>query len=240
MSIAHNIEVIQNKIYSAANKSDRSSRDITIVCVSKNRITDEIYQVLDAGIGYIGESKVQEAQTKYAALIDYAKDIDISLNFHMIGHLQTNKVDKALDIFDMIQSVDSLRLAQEIDKASGGRGIVTDILVEVNTSGEESKFGIDSEQSIELLRDISKLNNIQVRGLMTMAPLLESSEYARPYFRRLRELRDKVSEIDDQSFRRNIAMDFLSMGMSQDYEIAVEEGANMLRIGTAIFEGESE
>lgn len=239
MSIANNIEVIHDRIHSAAGKAGWDPSEIAIVCVSKNRIIEEIYQVLDAGIEHIGESKIQEAQTKYAALRDYARDTDISLSLHMIGHLQTNKVNKALDMFDIIQSVDSLKLAQKIDEAARERKITADLLVEVNTSQEESKFGVNSDLTINLLKEISVLDNIRVRGLMTMAPLLCDQEYARPYFRRLRELRDKINEIEDPMFREKIGMDFLSMGMSQDYEVAVEEGANMLRIGTAIFEGES-
>ncbi|MBL7130703.1 MAG: YggS family pyridoxal phosphate-dependent enzyme [Candidatus Omnitrophica bacterium] len=236
MSIVNNIEVIRDRISSAASKAGSNPSEIIIVCVSKNRIIEEIYQALDAGIEYIGESKVQEAQTKYAALRDYVKDTDISLSFHMVGHLQTNKVNKALDMFDMIQSIDSFKLAQKINEAARDRNLNTDILIEVNTFGEESKFGVSSEQTINLLREICALDNVCVRGLMTMAPLLGLQEYARPYFRRLRELRDRINEIEEPLFREKINMDFLSMGMSQDYEVAVEEGANMLRIGTAIFE----
>ena len=238
MSIAHNIEVVRDKISSAAGSAGISSSEITIVCVSKDRIIDEIYEALDAGVDHIGESKIQETQAKYAALRDYSKDIDISLSLHMIGHLQTNKVGKALDMFDMIQSVDSLHLARKINSCAKERDARAEILVEVNTSGEESKFGVAEEQTIGLLGEIANLNNICVRGLMTMAPLSYSPEDARPYFRRLRELRDKINEAKDVNFREKIKIDFLSMGMSQDYEVAVEEGANMLRIGTAIFEGE--
>ncbi|MFH1621920.1 MAG: YggS family pyridoxal phosphate-dependent enzyme [Candidatus Omnitrophota bacterium] len=239
MSIINNIEIIRDKIYNAAGQSGSKFQDIVVVCVSKNRIIDEIYQVLNAGIEHIGESKVQEAQTKYSALRDYARDINLPLTFHMIGHLQTNKVNKALDMFDMIQSIDSLNLAQKINDVAQERDIAADILIEINTSGEDSKFGISSEWAINMLKDICNLDNVRVRGLMTMAPLLDAQEYARPYFRKLRELRDKINEIKEPLFREKISMDFLSMGMSSDYEVAVEEGANMLRIGSAIFEGES-
>ncbi|MFC1646305.1 YggS family pyridoxal phosphate-dependent enzyme [Candidatus Omnitrophota bacterium] len=246
MSIAHNIEVIRDRIYSAASRgtarrapTDRDSSETIIVCVSKNRIVDEIYQALDAGIEHIAESKVQEAQEKHAALRDYSKDTDTPLSIHMIGHLQTNKVNKALDMFDMVQSVDSLKLAQKIDDAAREREVNAEILVEVNTSGEESKFGVSSELAINLLKEICVLDNVCVRGLMTMAPLLAEQEHARPYFQKLRELRDKINEIEEPFFQEKIKMDFLSMGMSQDYEVAVEEGANMVRIGTAVFEGES-
>lgn len=238
MSIAKNIETIRNKIYDAATNSGFNPQDIIIVCISKNRILEEIYQVLDAGIEHIGESRVQEAQDKYAALSEYAKEIDCTFDFHMVGHLQTNKVNKAVGMFDLIQSVDSLKLAQKISEVSKEKNINTDILIEVNTSGEDSKFGVGIEETAPLLRQISKLENIYVRGLMTIAPLSDDQEESRPYFRKLRELRDQINEIDESSFREKINMDFLSMGMSQDYEVAVSEGANMLRIGTAIFEGE--
>jgi pyridoxal phosphate enzyme (YggS family) len=238
MSIAHNIEVIYDKISNAATRAENRLSDITIVCVTKNRLLEEIYQVLDAGIANIGESKVQEAQQKFTVLNEYVKDIDSHFIFHMIGHLQTNKVDNALDIFDMIQSVDSFKLAQRISEGAKERHANSKILVEVNTSQEESKFGVSTENTIALLRDISNLDNICVRGLMTMAPLAGDPEDARPYFQGLRELRDKINEIKESLFNQKIKMDFLSMGMSQDFEVAVEEGANMLRIGTAIFEGE--
>ncbi len=239
MSIAKNIEAIRDKISISASKAGKNSSEIIIACVSKNRIIEEIYQALDSGIEHIAESKIQEAQLKYAALRDYTRDVDISLNFHMVGHLQTNKVGKALDMFDMIQSVDSLHLAKKIDDLARERNITADILVEVNTSGEKSKSGISSDWVISFLRDIYDLENICVRGLMTMAPLSDEQEDSRQYFRKLRELRDKINEIEDSLFKDRVKMDFLSMGMSQDYEVAVEEGANLLRIGTAIFEGES-
>ncbi|MFC1708578.1 YggS family pyridoxal phosphate-dependent enzyme [Candidatus Omnitrophota bacterium] len=239
MSIANNIEVIRDKISASADRAKRDPAEIIVVCVTKIRIIDEIYQVLDSGIEHIGESKIQEAQTKYAALKDYARDTDIPLSLHMIGHLQTNKASKALDIFDIIQSVDSLRLAKKIDELARERDIAADILVEVNTSEEEPKFGVSSELTTNFLREISVFDNIRVRGLMTMAPLLYDQENARVYFRKLRELRDEINEIKDPLFKEKVNMDFLSMGMSQDYEVAVEEGANMLRIGTAIFEGVS-
>lgn len=239
MSIAHNIEVIRDEISSAVSNAGMSSPEIIIVCVTKGRIIEEIYEALDVGIEHIGESKIQEAQSKYSALRNYATDIDAPLKLHMIGHLQTNKVDKALDMFDVIQSVDSLHLAQKINSCAKDKNVNLDILIEVNTSGEEAKFGVSEDQAIGLLEGISNLDSVCVRGLMTMAPLSYSPEDTRPYFRKLRELRDRINEVKVPTFKKKIKMDFLSMGMSQDYEVAVEEGANMLRIGTAIFEGES-
>ena len=235
MSVEENIENIRKKILDAADKSGNKPQDIIIVCISKNRSLQEIYQVLEKGINHIGENRIQEAQEKHLALVKYAKEKNIPLNFHMVGHLQTNKVNKALDMFDLIQSVDNLMLAKKINKASKGREVNTEILIEVKTSREESKFGIEEKKVVILLQELCKLNNICVRGLMTMAPFDTNREKARPYFRRLRQLRDRINEISEPLFRQKIKMDFLSMGMSQDYEVAVEEGANMLRIGTAIF-----
>jgi len=235
MSVEENIENICKKIFDAADKSGNKPQDITIVCISKNRSLQEIYQVLEKGINHIGENRIQEAQEKHLALVKYAKEKNIPLNFHMVGHLQTNKVNKVLDMFDLIQSVDSLMLAKKINEASKGREVNTEILIEVKTSREESKFGIEEKKVIILLHQLCKLNNICVRGLMTMAPFDTNREKARPYFRRLRQLRDRINEISEPLFKQKIKMDFLSMGMSQDYEVAVEEGANMLRIGTAIF-----
>lgn len=239
MSIRQNIEIIYNRIFDAAAGSGNNGSDIIVVCVTKNRLIEEIYQALDAGVTHIGENRVQEAQNKYVALSEYARDTDSPLNLHMVGHLQTNKVNRALGIFDLIQSVDSLKIAQKINEVSKEEKVNTDILVEVNASGEESKLGVSCEQAIYLLEEICRLENISVRGLMTMAPLTSDKEEARSCFRKLRQLRDQVNEVINPFFGQRIKMDFLSMGMSQDYETAVEEGANMLRIGTAVFEGVS-
>ena len=238
MSIKQNIDFIWKKISYIALKSGYNPSNITIVCISKNRSAEEVYQVLDAGISNIGESRVQEAQNKYLAIHQYAEKKNIALSFHMVGRLQTNKVNKSLEMFDLIQSVDSLRLAQKINEISKQKNKKADILIEVKTSKEEAKFGVSVDKTISLLGEISNLGYIQVRGLMTMAPLSKDKEEPRPYFRTLRKLRDKINEIDEPLFKQKIKMDYLSMGMSGDFEAAVEEGANMLRIGTAIFEGE--
>jgi len=234
MSIKHNIEIIRNKIIAAQNKSNYACKDIKIVCIAKTRSLEEIFQVLDSGISYIGENKVQEAQEKYSSLIKYCKEKKIVSNFHMVGHLQTNKVNKALEMFDLIHSVDSLKLAERINEASKQSNKNTGILLEVNTSNEASKYGVEVKEAIALLEKMVNLEHVTVRGLMTMAPIVEDREKTRKYFCQLRQLRDKIN---DKPIGSNIKMDFLSMGMSQDYEIAVEEGANLLRIGSAIFEG---
>lgn len=236
MSIRQNVEIVRENISKAKAKAGVGAQDVAIVCVSKGRSLDEIYQVLDAGVVDIAENKVQEAEGKFAALSQYAKKMGLPFRFHMVGHLQTNKVSKALEMFDLIHSADSLKLSQKLDEASRQRGAKAEILLEVNTSNEKSKFGVAQGDVVGLLKELAKLENIYLRGLMTMAPLVEDKEDARPYFRKLRQLRDEINKIDEPMFRQRIKMDFLSMGMSQDYEVAVEEGANMVRIGTAVFE----
>lgn len=234
MSIRDNIDILKSKISKAAQGCGVNPKGIIIVCVSKTRSVKDICQVLDAGINYIAESKVQEAQEKYPAIAQYAKDKNIDLNFHMVGHLQTNKASKAVDMFSLIHSLDSLKLAEKISEYSKASRRPIEVLVEVNTSGEESKYGVEDGKVTDFLKEIAKFDNIRVRGLMTMAPLVKQKEDARPYFRKLRQLRDEIREkiISDK-----VRMDFLSMGMSQDYEVAIQEGSNMLRIGAAIFEG---
>jgi len=167
---------------------------------------------------------VQEAKEKYQI-------ITADIEWHLVGHLQTNKVKYAVEIFDCIHSVDSIKLAEEIDKRSLQFGKTTNVLVEVNVSGEETKCGIKPEEVEPFLKEISKFSRIRVRGLMTIVPIVEDKEEVRPYFRRLREL---SKEIKSKNIK-NVKMDYLSMGMSEDFEIAIEEGANMVRIGRGIF-----
>lgn len=238
MSIRENIRVLQEKIYKAAGESGRRPSEIIVVCVSKNRAVEDVCEVLDSGINYIAENRIQEAQVKYPGILAYAKEKNISLNFHMVGHLQTNKVNKALDIFSLIHSVDSFRLLQKINEVSASKGNITEVLLEVNVSGEKSKFGINSSEAIDFLKEASGLDSVYVRGLMTVAPLVKNKNDARPYFNKLRQLKDKIREMGEPFFKGRVKMDFLSMGMSQDYEAAIQEGSNMLRIGSAIFEGE--
>lgn len=214
----------------AAQKSNRNPDDITLVCVTKGRPLEEIKEALTCGITDIGENKVQEALSKYSALQPMTID-QRPIKWHLVGHLQTNKAKDAVRMFDLIHSVDSLKLAGEIDKQAAKINKVQDILIEVNTSGEASKYGVAAigdglkpSPTIELVKEIVNLNNIRLCGLMTMAPVVGDKEEARPYFRKLRQLQEEVK------------LNTLSMGMSGDYEIAIEEGATMVRIGTAIFE----
>ncbi len=153
------------------------------------------------------------------------------IEWHLVGHLQTNKVKYAVEIFDLIHSVDSIKLAKEIDRRSLQFGMITNVLVEVNVSGEETKYGIKPEEVEPFLKEISEFSRTRVRGLMTIAPIAEDKEEVRPYFRKLREL---FKEIKSKNIK-NVKMDYLSMGMTEDFEVAVEEGANMVRIGRGIF-----
>jgi len=198
-----------------------------LVAVTKTATVEQIKEAISAGVKTIGENKVQEAKGKYQVLSADIADIE----WHLVGHLQTNKVKYAIEIFDLIHSVDSIKLAEEIDKRSLQFGIMTNILVEVNVSGEETKYGIKPEEVEPFLKEISEFSRIKVRGLMTIAPIAEDKEEVRPYFRKLRELSEKI----ENKNIKNVKMDYLSMGMTDDFEVAIEEGANMVRIGRGIF-----
>lgn len=226
--IDKNLERIKKKIKKAAGRSNQDPDQIKLIAVTKTVSPEEIRQVVECGVTDIGENRVQDALAKKEVLSGQLKP---EVRWHMIGHLQTNKVKQAVKIFDMIQSVDSLRLSLEIDKRAGQIGKVMPILLEVNVSGEESKFGLKPEELLDIARQISKLSHLKIMGLMTMAPLSNNPEELRPLFRRLRELSVEVKECHIPG----VEMEYLSMGMSQDYEVAIEEGANMVRIGSAIF-----
>ncbi|MEA2087544.1 MAG: YggS family pyridoxal phosphate-dependent enzyme [Candidatus Caldatribacteriota bacterium] len=223
-TIKNNLEIIKKKIEKAAFKVNRKPEEIKLVAVTKTATIEQIKEAISAGVKIIGENKVQEAKEKYQILSD-------DIEWHLVGHLQTNKVKYAIEIFDCIHSVDSIKLAQEIDKRSLQFGKTTNFLVEVNVSGEETKYGIKPEEVESFLKEISEFSRIRVRGLMTIAPIAEDKEEVRPYFRKLRELSE---EIKDKNIK-NVEMDYLSMGMTEDFEVAIEEGANMVRIGRGIF-----
>jgi len=201
-----------------------------LVAVSKNRTLEQIKEAIGDSISDIGENKVQEALIKYSAIrnTQYAQRI----KWHLVGHLQTNKAKDAVKIFDLIHSVDSLRLAQEIDKQAAKINKVQEILIEVKTSPEEAKSGLQPEEAIGVIKEISVLKNIRILGVMTIAPLVDDPEKARPYFRILAELKEKINALG----ATQNPIQVLSMGMTNDFEIALEEGSNMLRIGRAIFE----
>ena len=223
--ISHNLESVHTRIADAARKSGRPPESVRLIAVSKEITDDKIIEARKAGAVLFGENKVQEALDKIERLAGE------NIRWHFIGHLQKNKVKQVVGRFEMIHSIDSLELAEAVHKKSMDLGVMTPVLVQVNISGEESKFGISPGELEGLLRPVSRLPGIRVEGLMTIPPFDPDPEKSRPYFVRLRELRDRCAGLVIE----NISMDELSMGMSNDFEVAVEEGATMVRVGTAIF-----
>ena len=222
--ISSNIRLIRQRMEVACARSGRDPQSVRLMAVSKTVAPERIRQALDAGITLLGENYVQEAREKIPAIGHVAE-------WHMIGHLQTNKVKYVVNLFDWIHSVDRLELARELDKRAGQNNRRLNVLIEVNVSGEESKSGIETTQALELVQQVSLLPNINLRGLMTMPPYSDNPENSRPYFQALRKLRDDISAADIPS----IHMDELSMGMTDDFEVAIEEGATIIRVGRAIF-----
>ena len=231
--ISDHIFKIKQRIAGACAKIGRDPRQITLVAISKGRTAREIEEAIEAGISDIGENRVQEAELKYRKLITSEPANPRTIKWHMVGHLQTNKAKEAVKIFDLIHSLDSIRLAREIDRQAARINKVQSVLIEIKTSPEATKSGIASGEAVGLIKEIASLKNISLKGLMTIAPLVNDPEKARPYFRELRELRDSINAISNMQY----AICELSMGMTDDFEIAIEEGANMLRIGRAVFEG---
>ncbi len=223
-SIAENIAGIRRRLNGAAARAGRDPESIRLMAVSKTVEPDRVRQAIDAGITLLGENYVQEAREKIPV-------IGHGVEWHMIGHLQTNKVKYVVNLFDWIHSVDRQELAHELDKRAGQNGRTLNVLVEVNLSGEASKSGAEPPQVLELVRQIATLPHLQVRGLMTMPPYSDQPETSRPYFQSLRGLRDQIRA----AAIPNISMDELSMGMTDDFEVAVEEGATIIRVGRAIF-----
>lgn len=222
--IAENIKEIRANIDEAARRSGRNPKDILLLAVSKTVEVPKIKAAVECGLDELGENRVQEIMEKYEPLGPDVK-------WHLIGHLQTNKVKYIIDKVKLIHSVESLKLAEEINKQAGKHGITADVLVEINMAGEESKFGILPEQAEEFIRELANLGNIRVRGLMTVAPFVENGEENRVYFRNMKQL---LVDINAKKIN-NITMDILSMGMTGDYITAVEEGATIVRVGTGIF-----
>ena len=194
------------------------------MAVSKTVPVERIREAQDAGITLFGENYVQEAREKIPV-------IGRNVEWHMIGHLQTNKVKYVVNLFDWIHSVDRLELAQELDKRARQHSRKLNVLIEVNVGGEASKSGVDTSNALERVRQVSALPNVSVRGLMTMPPYSDDPEHSRPYFKALRALRDEIA----QAAIAGVSMDELSMGMTDDFEIAIDEGATILRVGRAIF-----
>lgn len=222
--ISENVERVRAEIFDAAIRSGRRPEDVTLCAVTKTVDALAAQETLDAGVKVLGENRVQSLLEKYDALGNQPQ-------WHLIGHLQTNKVKYIIDKVSLIHSVDSVRLAEEIDRRAKAAGRRMDILIEVNVAGEASKFGIRPEETERMMEQLAGFENICVRGLMTIAPLPETSGANRKYFSKLREL-----FIDIQSKKYdNSNMDVLSMGMSRDFVEAVEEGATIVRVGTALF-----
>lgn len=223
-TIRENIEAINKNKDELAARVGKKPGEVLLVAVTKTRTADEINEAVDAGITDIGENKVQEIMDKF--------DLVKPVRWHMIGHLQTNKVKYIIDKVSMIHSVDSFRLAEEIDRRVSQHGAVMDILVQVNSAQEESKFGITTDETGKLIEDIlEKCPNIRIKGLMCIAPFEDNPEDVRIYFREVKELYDKYSELTHP----RLDFHYLSMGMSHDYGAAILEGSNLIRVGTAIF-----
>lgn len=223
--VLENLKIVEEKVTAACERAGRSRGEVTLICVTKTKPVDMLKEAYEAGGREFGENKVQEMKDKLPQL-------PADIHWHMIGHLQKNKVKYLMDSqIVMIHSVDNLALAQTISKEAVKAGRVMPVLIEVNVAGEESKFGISCEETEPLIREIAKLPGIHVKGLMTIAPYTEDAQTNRPYFRRLKELQvDIKSKCID-----NVDMIELSMGMTGDYEVAIEEGATMVRVGTGIF-----
>ena len=223
--IQSRLEEVRDRIRVAALSCGRDPKTVKLVAVSKTVPVDRVRAAIKAGVTVLGENYVQEAKEK----IDAFREEKIS--WHLIGHLQSNKAKYAVRLFDLIHSVDSLKLAKELDKRAGALGKVQPILIQVNVSGEETKSGIDTEQAVSLVRRIASLENLTICGLMTMPPYFNAPDRVRPYFRALRSLQRFIR----QEAIPNVDMTELSMGMTGDFEAAVQEGATLVRIGTAIF-----
>jgi pyridoxal phosphate enzyme (YggS family) len=224
MDVADNIRQVREIIAEAAGRSRRPPSAVRLMAVTKTVHDDRIVEAVQAGVDIIGENYVQEAKRKL-------ETIGKSGEWHMIGRLQTNKAKYAVRLFDMIQSVDRMELAVEIDRQARAAGLVMKILIEVNVAGEATKSGVPITDAVKLVRTVAPLPNLSVRGLMTMPPWFDDPEETRPFFRALRDLRDRI---ETEGLPR-VEMRELSMGMTGDYAVAIEEGATIVRIGRGIF-----
>lgn len=225
--IQENLSQVEQKIEEACKRAGRKREEVTLIAVSKTKPVSMIEEAIQYGIKNFGENKVQELVEK----IGYLEEKEETLRWHLIGHLQRNKVKYIVDKVCMIHSVDSIRLAEQIQEEAKKKHIIVDILAEVNIAKENTKFGLQEEEVSFFIENVAKFDNIRVRGLMTVAPFVENPEKNRVFFEKLRKLNIdiKSKNID------NVTMDVLSMGMTGDYEVAIEEGATMVRVGTGIF-----
>jgi len=212
---------VMERIEKAARRAGRDPKEIKLVAVSKTVEAARVKEAIEAGVSILGENYVQEAQKKI-------EEIGKPVAWHFVGHLQSNKAKYAVRLFDMIHSIDSLTLAQELNRRAEQEGQVVKVMIEVNISGEATKFGTDEEKVLSIIKGILSLNHLSLEGLMTMPPYFDSPEMSRPYYIKLRDLKEKMA-------KEGISLKELSMGMSNDFEIAIEEGATYVRVGTAIF-----
>ncbi|MGB7062808.1 MAG: YggS family pyridoxal phosphate-dependent enzyme [Candidatus Zixiibacteriota bacterium] len=222
--IEENVKSVWSRIDKAAQASGREGEKIELVAVSKTVEPERINEAIRCGIEIIGENRIQEAEGKF-------KEITEPVKKHLVGHLQTNKAKKAVELFDFIQSVDNERIAKEISRRALDKGKVMEVLVEVNTSAEETKFGIEPDQALPLIETISRLEGIKIKGLMTIGLFSDNPEDTRPCFKRLKTFFEEIKSANVPG----VEMKYLSMGMTSDFEVAIEEGSNMVRVGTGIF-----
>lgn len=223
--IRENVDTIRSRIAAACSRCGRDPRDVTLVAVSKTFPPEAIAEAYDAGVTDIGENYVQELLAKRERLSDRA------IRWHFIGHLQSNKVKYVVPWIHLIHAVDDVGLAREIDKRAAQAGATVNVLLEVNTTGEQSKFGVRPSAVVKLAKSLAAFDHLRVVGLMTIGPFLPDPEASRPMFRTLRFLKEELAALG----QHNVQMQHLSMGMTGDFEVAIEEGATMVRIGTAIF-----
>lgn len=222
--VKENLTLVEERICKACERAKRDRSEVTLIAVSKTKPISMIEEAMETGIIEFGENKVQELSNKY-------EELPKNLHWHLIGHLQTNKVKYIIDKTYLIHSVDSLRLAETISQEAVKKNVCASILIEVNVAGEESKFGVSIEDTLSLVEQVAKLPNIIINGLMTIAPFVENPEENREFFKQLKKLSVdiKTKNID------NVNMNVLSMGMTGDYEVAIEEGATLVRVGTGVF-----
>lgn len=222
--IKENLEEVEKRIQAACERAGRKREEITLIAVSKTKPIEDLKEAYDLGVRIFGENKVQELTEKYEALPE-------DIQWHMIGHLQTNKVKYIVDKAALIHSVDSLKLAETIEKEAAKKDCIANILIEVNVAQEETKFGAHPDEVIPLIEKIALLPHVRIQGLMTIAPFVENSEENRTIFRSLQKLSVDIMQKNID----NVNVSILSMGMTNDYEVAIEEGATMIRVGTGIF-----
>lgn len=222
--LKENYDAVAKKVEEACKRVGRNPKEVTIIAVSKTKPLSNVVELQQYGVMDFGENKVQELCSKY-------EEIEKPVRWHLIGHLQTNKVKYIVDKVELIHSVDSLKLAKQISKEAVKKNVTIPILIQVNVAHEDSKFGLDQKDVMDFVEEVSKLPNVRIEGLMTIAPFVDDPEDNRKHFRELKQL---FVDIDSKNFD-NVNMSVLSMGMTNDYEVAIEEGATMIRVGTAIF-----